>query len=327
LAETHAGILNLRGRDGAKLGIRIGADGKGAQSIIPPSPSRQWLVGLDECNPAPLPDIVVQRILSAVPKLKSTNGQASSNGHASPAALAAMLRHKPGTDEHDSSNRLLAVCCRAIEFDLSDESSISTIRDYETHCPSATAWSDEEILRRLRDAEQRAERGSAITISNYTTREIEDDDGEKKTIIVPVSMTEIIDSINHVMGDWPRRVDSMLFVDDQRHGLDYFDKRTTAALFGWLRRRYKVTWGKGGNLVSQAELFAEIERTTRRYDAIEVLPHEPPISGIYYRGKAPDPGDGSHLCQLLDRFRPETTIDRDLIQAAMMTAFWGGLPG
>jgi len=30
---------------------------------------------------------------------------------------------------------------------------------------------------------------------------------------------------------------------------------------------------------------------------------------------------------LLDRFRPETTVDRDLIQASMMTAFWGGLPG
>jgi hypothetical protein len=30
---------------------------------------------------------------------------------------------------------------------------------------------------------------------------------------------------------------------------------------------------------------------------------------------------------LLDRFRPETTIDRDLIQAAFMTPAWGGLPG
>jgi hypothetical protein len=79
--------------------------------------------------------------------------------------------------------------------------------------------------------------------------------------------------------------------------------------------------------VSQAELFAEIERTSKRYEAIELLPHEPPMAGIYYRGQAPNPGDGSHLRKLLDRFRPETTIDRDLIQAAFMTPAWGGLPG
>jgi hypothetical protein len=88
-----------------------------------------------------------------------------------------------------------------------------------------------------------------------------------------------------------------------------------------------VQWVKGGSFVGQTELFAEIERTAQRYDAIEVLPHEPFIDGVYYRGAAPEIGDGSRLRKLLDRFRPETTIDRDLIQAAMMTAFWGGLPG
>lgn len=164
-------------------------------------------------------------------------------------------------------------------------------------------------------------------ISNFAKKEIEDDDGERKVITVPASMTEIIDFINQRMGDWPRRVDNMLFVDDPKYGLDYFDRRTTAGMFGWLRRHNKVCWAKGGSLVSQAELFAEVERTAQRYEAIELLPHEPPIAGIYYRGTAPDPGDGSHLRQLLDRFRPETTIDRDLIQAAFMTVVWGGLPG
>ena len=181
LAETDAAVVNVRGREGAKLGIRIGAGGKGAQSIIPPSPGRQWLGGLgfDQCDPAPLPDIVVRRILAAAEKPKA-NGKASSNGHASPDALAAMLRHRPDANEHDSSKRLLAVCCRAVEFDLSDESAISTIREYETQCPFASAWSDDDIVRRLRDAEQLAERGSAVTISNFTTQEIDGDNGEKK---------------------------------------------------------------------------------------------------------------------------------------------------
>ena len=224
--------------------------------------------------------------------------------------------------------RLLAVCCRAVEHNLSDDAAISTIREYELNHQFPCEWSDGDIVRRLRHAEQRAERGAAVIIANYKTVEVvSDDDSKKKTVSVPLSMSEIIDAIKQRMNDWPRRVDNVLFVDDQRHGLDYFDRHTTAGLFGWLRRHCKVQWAKGGSLVSQAELFAETERAARRYDGIELLPDEPPIDNIYYRGEVPKPGDGSHLRKLLDRFRPENTIDRDLIQAAFMTPAWGGLPG
>jgi hypothetical protein len=256
----------------------------------------------------------------------STNGYAS-NGHISEAALAAMLRHKPDGGESDGSKRLFAVCCRAVEYDLADDAAVATVRKYEATHPFPAAWTDEEILRRLRDAERRAERGTAVVIANYRVVEVEDDKGEKKNVNVPRTMVEIIDDINHRMGGWPRRIDNVLFVDDPEHGIDWFDRRTTAGLFGWLRRHNKVQWTRGGSFVGQAELFAEIERTAQRYEAIEVQPHEPPIDGIYYRGAIPPVGDGQHLRKLLDRFRPETTIDRDLIQAAMMTAFWGGLPG
>lgn len=164
-------------------------------------------------------------------------------------------------------------------------------------------------------------------IANFEEVEVEGENGDTEKIRIPLAMSDIIDEIHEQTGHWPRRVDNMLFVDDPQHGLDYFDRRTTAGLFGWLRRRGPVKWARGGDYVAQAELFAEIERTARRYDAIELLPHEPPTENIYYRGSAPPPGDGSHLRKLLDRFRPETTIDRDLIQAAFLTAFWGGLPG
>lgn len=257
----------------------------------------------------------------------STNGTHPTNGHATPAALAAMLRHKPDANESDGSKRLFAVACRAVEHDLSDAVTVATIGQYEQKHPFPSGWTDAEILARLRDAEKKTERGSAIDVANYEKIEVDGEDGETKTLNVPLSMNDIIDTINQRMGDWPRRVDNMLFVDDQKHGLDYFDRRTTAGLFGWLRRHCKVTWAKGGSFVSQAELFAEIERTTRRYEAIELLPHEPQIASLYYRGQAPKPGEGAHLRKLLERFRPETTIDRDLIQAAFMTPAWGGLPG
>jgi len=51
------------------LEIRIGADGKGAHSLLPPSTTdgviREWLVTFDECDPAPLPDAVIHRIISS----------------------------------------------------------------------------------------------------------------------------------------------------------------------------------------------------------------------------------------------------------------------
>jgi len=163
-------------------------------------------------------------------------------------------------------------------------------------------------------------------IANYEQVELEGEGGKKKETI-PLSMSTIIDKINMKTGNWPRRVDNTLFVDDEKHGLGYFDRRTTAGLFGWLRRHNTVDWHSGGEYVCQSEVFAELERTAIPYEGIELIPHEPPINSIYYRCVSPTPGDGSHLQKLLDRFRPATTIDRDLIQAAFMTALWGGSPG
>jgi hypothetical protein len=168
---------------------------------------------------------------------------------------------------------------------------------------------------------------SGRCISNYEEYEDETPEGEIVKKCKPISMGDIIDEINRLTDGWPRRVDSVLFVDDKKHGLDWFDRRTTAGLFGWLRRHFDVRWKAGGGFVGQAELFAELERTSPRYDAIELLPHEPPIDRIYYRQEAPPPGDGKALGWLLDRFRPETTVDRDLIQSVLMTAFWGGPVG
>src|SRR5262249_39073599 len=60
------------------------------------------------------------------------------------------------------------------------------------------------------------------------------------------------------------------------------------------------------------------------YAGVEVLPHQPPIDGLYYAHRPVAPGDGRALKLLLDRFRPATPIDRDLIQAGFATMFWGG---
>jgi hypothetical protein len=240
-------------------------------------------------------------------------------------------------DGNDGSKRLFAACCRGVELNGPDAEIVATIRAHEAKRPFPRAWSDAEIIQRIRDAENIVERGSEVVITNFKSVEVpastllsDGSDGEEggtETVTVPKSMGEIIDDISRHSGGWPRRIDNMLFVDDAEHGLSYFDRRTTAAAFGWLRRRFKVSWLKGGNYASQGEVFAELERTSQRYEAVEVLPHEPMVPGIYYRGNRPPAGDGRHLHWVVSRFRPATTVDGDLIKAAFITPLWGGAPG
>ena len=327
LAETKKAIVKFNG-----LGCRIGANEMGAHSVVPPSVAhgirREWLPGLSlyEVHPPELPSIVIERLIEAASD-KTSEKLTGAMGSDVTAAVADMLRMTVDADENDGRKRLFACTCRCVEYDLSDSDAIAAMRLYEVKLPFPRIWTDAEILQRVRYAESKVKRGSAIIIANYHTIEVENDEGEKDTITVPRSMSDIITDIERRTGNWPRRIDNVLFVDDPKHGLGWFDRQKTSGMFGWLRRRFRVQWAKGGSLVAQGELFAEIERTAQRYESIEILPHEPPLPNVYYSGTRPRPGDGSHLRKLLDRFRPQTTVDRDLIQAAFMTPFWGALPG
>jgi hypothetical protein len=105
------------------------------------------------------------------------------------------------------------------------------------------------------------------------------------------SVANIIATILNVTDDWPRSVAGTLFIDDPERGIHCFDRRGAAGFFGWLRSIFPIYWKKGPLLPSQAEVFAELERRARRYDAIELLPDERQIGGIYYRGTTPEPGE------------------------------------
>lgn len=150
--------------------------------------------------------------------------------------------------------------------------------------------------------------------------------GEKE-IKKPLTMRRILEQWQELTGSWPRVMDGVPFVHDE-HGLSRFDNQRTARVMGYIRSKVdQVKWNHGGNFVSEAEFVAELERTAQNYSTIELLPHEPPIEGIYYASKAPEPGDGSHLERLLDFYNPATEIDRQLIKAKLLTDFWGGPPG
>lgn len=75
--------------------------------------------------------------------------------------VAAMRRMKM-TDHHDGSGRLFAAACRAVEHDLSDTDALAAIRAFAAQQPFPRDWRDEQVLKRVRDAEQRCTRGAAF---------------------------------------------------------------------------------------------------------------------------------------------------------------------
>lgn len=180
---------------------------------------------------------------------------------------------------------------------------------------------DTELEHKLAEMQQLREEPERV-ITNYFTEKQGD-----RTVRIPRNMGEILADVYRYNGGWPRRVGGELFIDDPETGVHYFNRRTQAGLFGWLRRHNSVQWASGGNFVAMAELFAELERTAQSHEVVCELPHEPPVPGTYYRNHGITPGNGRHLYALVKQFRPETTMDRDLILAAFLTPFWGGPPG
>lgn len=160
------------------------------------------------------------------------------------------------------------------------------------------------------------------------------EDGSPKVKIVPLPMRSVLSSIFERTDNWPRRVNSTLFVDDNHHGVSWLE--TGGAFFGWLSSKCGlIHWFKTAGFVTKDETFQELRRTATAYASVEDLPHEPPIAGHYYTGKASfepssptaDPPAGTTISELVNRFCPETEADRQLILAMFATAFWGGKGG
>jgi len=177
----------------------------------------------------------------------------------------------------------------------------------------------------LVDATTVADKSAVSIIENLSNaKTIETADGEEKK--VPMHLREVVLSVLEKTGNWPRRIDKTLFVHDSELGICWLD--TVPALFGWLQSKCGILeWHRGIGYPTKDEVFAEFCRTATCYRAIEYLPHWPAIPDHYYACTVPEPGDGEILGQLLDRFSPETEIDRLLILAMFVTPFWGGKGG
>lgn len=142
---------------------------------------------------------------------------------------------------------------------------------------------------------------------------------------VPLRVAEIDEARRLILGDWPKRVGPRIFVRGEDDRPQYLD--SPAQFFALVDRTAQVDWGKGERCISQERYFEHLRMTVPRFDAIEVLPHWPAVPGIYYLHRALPKPTGKHLAGLLHYFRPATELDRSLIQAYILTLFWGGPPG
>lgn len=66
------------------------------------------------------------------------------------------------TDKNDGSARLYTCACRIVEHDLTDDAALDVMRSYVRERPFPADWSDDDILQRIRDAENRCTRGAAF---------------------------------------------------------------------------------------------------------------------------------------------------------------------
>ena len=143
---------------------------------------------------------------------------------------------------------------------------------------------------------------------------------------VPKTMPEILSGIFDLTNGWPRRVGDRLFIheDDQIRWLN-----KAPDMFAWVGRTTKaiVDFARTSNAFGKEETFAAVKQGATGYKSIEVCPHEPRIPDHYYACNEYPSGEGSHLKWLLDRFSPETEVDRDLILLMFATLFWGGSGG
>jgi hypothetical protein len=250
------------------------------------------------------------------------------------------------------------VACRVGPgFDLHQSDCLRLIREhYNRRCQPP--WSDKELEHKVEDAYEKETRrgwllnedrpgwsssgngdggvgpsGAATAtgatghrkadFTNFSEEEITEG-GRPKTIRTGHQVDRISNDLEALKPGWPKREDDRLFVQTGDYEPHYLE--TSTQLFAWIDPAAKVRWAKGDSLIPQERFYEYLRMTAPRFDAIETLPHWPPLPGIYYMHR-PVPETGGRLDGLLDFFRPATDADRELIRAMIFTAFWGGLPG
>lgn len=148
-------------------------------------------------------------------------------------------------------------------------------------------------------------------------------DENGKEHLTPYSMPFILKLINDATDNSFGFAVGGLFAP-AKNSVDWF--KNASGLTGYLGSvtRRPCIFRRNAGCHTSSEVFEELKRTAPKYDSIDHFPHEPPMPGHFYCCETVEPGDGKTLYELVDRFCPETEIDRDLILLYFVTAIWGG---
>jgi hypothetical protein len=140
---------------------------------------------------------------------------------------------------------------------------------------------------------------------------------------IPLTIDAICDSLLALTGGWPKCVAGTISYLDHSQLKVLED---SASLFAWIGSCAQVEWKRGSRAVSKDELFKRLHQR-EHWAWADPYPHFPPVSGVLYLTEPPDANHTGKLDELIDKFRPKTPYDRQLIKALVLTMFWGGPPG
>jgi hypothetical protein len=247
-------------------------------------------------------------------------------------AAAYVRKLPPAVQGQGGDKQTFTVACYLVrDFALTVDEAREIILEYNQRCEPP--WTEHDLRHKLEEADKfDGWRGRKLaTFSNYTQVEVgKTAKGDPIMVRKGLPAAAIQEHLGGLTGGWPKRSGNFLFAPGPNEGPRWFDKENQ--LFAWISGRCPdaktnpVRWAEGEDMVTRGVFAEYLLQEVPRYDAVEVLPHYPPMDGHCYLHPPVPPGDGTYLNALLDRFRPATDLDRQLIKAALLTVFWGG-PG
>jgi hypothetical protein len=109
----------------------------------------------------------------------------------------------------------------------------------------------------------------AFRWSNYLEEEMSNGDGKPHTVRVGLPLATIAKDLHHLVGDWPKRIGDLLFVQgkDHRPLLLPSPDRLFAWVGGVLRQEQQanpIVWASGADKVSQAPIYCLLAADRRR---------------------------------------------------------------
>jgi hypothetical protein len=141
-----------------------------------------------------------------------------------------------------------------------------------------------------------------------------------------VRMEQIERDLDAIAPGWPKSAGGMLFAEGRDHTPRWL--ASPDQFFAWADSITQVDWPTGGGrLITQKRFFEHTKDRAPSFDAVETLPHWPPLRRVFYMHPAVSPQANGMLDRLLDFFVPHSVADRELIRAFVLTVFWGGAPG